>query len=134
MGASSGLDHTRGLLTDVGFEFAVHVIPERVERGVREKVSLSGFLDLVLTTERDAREERREKTPPKLSAPSAAKNPERSDFPSAPGVAPRRCGPVGRSRWSRPAAASRSRAGSSACRARRLQNCPPQAAKPFRRP
>ena len=50
MSASSDLDRTRGLLTDVGFEFAVHVIPELVERGVREKVSLAGFLDLVLTT------------------------------------------------------------------------------------
>ena len=39
MSTQSDLDHTRGLLTDVGFEFAVHVLPELVERGVRELVS-----------------------------------------------------------------------------------------------
>lgn len=86
MSADSELDHTRGLLTDVGFEFAVHVLPELVERGVREKASLSGFLDLVLQSERDAREERRVRTSLKLSGLSAAKTLESFDFTFARGV------------------------------------------------
>jgi DNA replication protein DnaC len=86
MSAGSDLDHTRGLLADVGFEFAGAVLPELVERGVREKVSLSGFLDLILTTEREAREERRVKTSLKLSGLSAAKTLESFDFTFARGV------------------------------------------------
>jgi DNA replication protein DnaC len=86
MSAQSDLDRTRGLLADVGFEFAVHILPELIERGVREKVSLSGFLDLVLATEREAREERRVKTSLKLSGLSAAKTLESFDFTFARGV------------------------------------------------
>jgi DNA replication protein DnaC len=86
MSAQSDLDRTRGLLSNVGFEFAVQILPELVERGVREKASLSGFLDLVLTTERDAREERRVRTSLKLSGLSAAKTLESFDFTFARGV------------------------------------------------
>jgi DNA replication protein DnaC len=86
MSSQSDLDHTRGLLADVGFEFAGHVLPELIERGVRDKASLSGFLDLVLSTEREAREERRVRTSLKLSGLSAAKTLESFDFTFARGV------------------------------------------------
>lgn len=86
MTARTDLDQTRSLMSDLGFEFAVHVLPELVERGVREKATLSGFLDLVLTTEREAREERRVKTSLKLSGLSSAKTLESFDFTFARGV------------------------------------------------
>ncbi len=86
MSAHSDLDRTRGLLAAVGFEFAGAVLAELVERGVRDELSLPGFLELVLSTERDAREERRVKASLRLSGLSAAKTLESFDFAFARGV------------------------------------------------
>lgn len=86
MSEQTDLDRTRTLLEEIGFEFAGHLLPELLERGVREKLTQSRLLDLVLTTERDAREERRVKTSLKLSGLSAAKTLESFDFAFARGV------------------------------------------------
>lgn len=86
MSAHSDLDRTRTLLASVGFEFAGAILSELVERGVRDELSLPGFLELVLATERDAREERRIKTSLKLSGLASAKTMETFDFAFARGV------------------------------------------------
>ena len=86
MREQTDLDRTRALLAEIGFEFAVPVLPELLERGVREELSQAALLDLVLTTERDAREERRVKTSLRLSGLSAAKTLDSFDFTFARGV------------------------------------------------
>lgn len=55
--ARTDLDHTRSLLANTGFEFVPEIIPELIERGIREDLSHRDFLELVLTREHDAREE-----------------------------------------------------------------------------
>jgi DNA replication protein DnaC len=55
------LDRTRCLLETLGFVHTPTILNELVERGVREDLSMLGFLDLALASERDAREERRVK-------------------------------------------------------------------------
>lgn len=76
----SDLDRTRGLLADLGFEHAPLVLPELVERGVRDQMALPVFLDLVLEQERAFREERRVKTSLKLSGLPVGKTLEGFDF------------------------------------------------------
>jgi hypothetical protein len=84
------LDRTRHLLEETGFEHVPHVLPEVLERGVKEKLPVGGFLELVCTTERDFREERRVRT--SLTATSststaAASGCARSNVSSAMGSA-----------------------------------------------
>lgn len=76
----SELDSTKQLLDQVGFEFVPAVIPELVERAVREELALTDFLDLVLVTERDSREQRRVKTALRLSGLPVGKSLENFDF------------------------------------------------------
>ena len=76
----SELDSTKQLLDQVGFEFVPAVIPELVERAVREELPLADFLDLVLVTERDSREQRRVKTALRLSGLPVGKSLDDFDF------------------------------------------------------
>ncbi len=89
-GARTDLDQTRSLLEDTGFEFVQEIIPELIERGVKEDLSHSAFLDLVLARERDAREERRIRTNLRLSGLPGGKTLEGFDFTFQRGVDKRR--------------------------------------------
>jgi DNA replication protein DnaC len=82
----SDLDRTRTLLADLGFEHAPSVLPELIEKGVREELPLPAFLDLVLEREKEFREERRVRTSMRLSGLPAGKTLESYDFPFQRGV------------------------------------------------
>jgi DNA replication protein DnaC len=84
--ATSELDRSRALLERMGFECAPRVLAELVERAVREKLSLAQFLELVVGTERDFREERRVRTALKLSGLPVGKTIDGYDFGFARGV------------------------------------------------
>ncbi len=88
--ATTDLDRTRILLTDTGFEFAQDALPELMEQGIREELSLAGFLELVLRRERDSREERRVRTSLKLSGLPRGRTIEDFDFTFQRGVDRRR--------------------------------------------
>jgi len=79
-GGRSELDTTKTLLDQLGFEFVPPIIPELLERAVREELSMPSFLDLVLRTERESREERRVKTALRLSGLQVGKSLEAFDF------------------------------------------------------
>lgn len=84
--ASSELDRSRALLELMGFECVPRVLSELLERAVREKLSLAQFLELVVGTERDFREERRVRTALKLSGLPVGKTIDGYDFSFARGV------------------------------------------------
>ena len=88
--ATTDLDRTRILLTDTGFEFAQDALHELMEQGIREELSLAGFLELVLRRERDSREERRVRTSLKLSGLPRGRTIEDFDFTFQRGVDRRR--------------------------------------------
>jgi DNA replication protein DnaC len=79
-GPQTDLDAGRSLLREMGFEFAPSFLPELVERAVQEKATMSRFLEIVLASERDCREERRVKTSLKLSGLPAGKTLDSYDF------------------------------------------------------
>ncbi len=76
----SDLDTSRRLLSELGFEFVPPVLTEILENSVREEIPLHGFLEKVLETEKNAREERRVKTSLKLSGLPVGKTLESFDF------------------------------------------------------
>lgn len=80
------LDRSRSLLLDIGFEHVPHVLPELIEQGVREELSLGEFLELICGAERDFREERRIRTSLKLSGLCMAKALDSFDFTFQRGV------------------------------------------------
>jgi len=82
----SALDATRALLLEAGFEHVPPILPELIEEGVKKKLSLSGFLELVCARERDFREERRIRTSLKLSGLSSAKTLDGFDYTFQRGV------------------------------------------------
>jgi DNA replication protein DnaC len=84
--ATAELDRTRALLKETGFEHVPQVLPELIEQGVKDKLALSSFLELVCTSERDFREERRVRTSLKLSGLSTAKTLDSFDFAFQRGV------------------------------------------------
>ena len=84
--SGTGLDRSRKLLSDLGFEFAPKILPELLEQSVRDEHTLQQFLEQVLVREREAREERRIKTALKLSGLSLAKTLEDYDFAFQRGV------------------------------------------------
>lgn len=88
--ARTDLDHTRSLLANTGFEFVPEIIPELIERGIREDMSHRDFLELVLTREHDAREERRVRTNLRLSGLPTGKTIEEFDFTFQRGIEKRR--------------------------------------------
>ncbi|RMF64804.1 MAG: AAA family ATPase [Calditrichaeota bacterium] len=74
------------MLLDIGFEHVPHVLPELIEQGVREELSLGEFLELICAAERDFREERRIRTSLKLSGLCMAKALDSFDFTFQRGV------------------------------------------------
>jgi DNA replication protein DnaC len=80
------LDRTRALLVDAGFEHVPQVLPELIEQGVKDKLALGPFLELVCSAEKDFREERRVRTSLKLSGLSTAKTLDSFDFAFQRGV------------------------------------------------
>jgi DNA replication protein DnaC len=85
-GGTGELDRTRAMLEEVGFEHIQQILPELIEKGVKDKLALGGFLELVCTAERDFREERRVRTSLKLSGLSMAKTLSSYDFAFHRGV------------------------------------------------
>lgn len=85
-GGTAELDRTRTMLEEAGFEHVPEVLPELIERGVKDKLALGPFLELVCTAEREFREERRVRTSLKLSGLSMAKALESFDFAFQRGV------------------------------------------------
>ena len=79
-GPQSELDASRGLLCEMGFEFVPSILPELLERAVKEKLPMAGFLDMVMRSERDFREERRVKAMLKISGLPSGKTMEGYDF------------------------------------------------------
>jgi DNA replication protein DnaC len=77
---TTGLDASRKLLEEMGFEQAQHILPELMEQAVKDNASFSGFLERVLRKEREYREERRIKTSLKLSGLPHGKTLENFDF------------------------------------------------------
>jgi len=80
------LDRTRAMLDEAGFEHVPQVLAELIEQGVKDKLALSAFLELVCRSERDFREERRVRTSLKLSGLSMAKALDSFDFAFQRGV------------------------------------------------
>jgi len=74
-GEKTGLDGSRTLLEELGFEHAPHLVAELMEKAVREDLSYSAFLEDILRKEREFREERRIKTSFKLSDYCTVKEP-----------------------------------------------------------
>lgn len=85
-GGRAELDRTRRMLEEAGFEHVPEVLPELIERGVKDKLALGLFLELVCTAEREFREERRVRTSLKPSGLSTAKTLESFDFAFQRGV------------------------------------------------
>lgn len=84
--ATTTLDQTRELLTQVGFEYVPTMLPELIEKAVKEKLPAARLIDLVCSTERNFREERRVRTSLKLSGLSMGKTLEAYDFTFQRGV------------------------------------------------
>ena len=85
-GGKAELDRTRTMLEEAGFEHVPQILPELIERGVKDKLSLGSFLELVCGSERDFREERRVRTSLKLSGLAMAKTLDSFDFAFQRGV------------------------------------------------
>ncbi len=85
-GGTAELDRTRAMLEEAGFEHVPEVLPELIERGVKDKLALGPFLELVCSAEKEFREERRVRTSLKLSGLSMAKTLESFDFAFQRGV------------------------------------------------
>lgn len=77
---------TQGTLRALGFEHVPDVLPELVERGVRDDLALLGFLEMVARSEHEFREERRVKTSLKLSGLPVGKTIDTYDFSFQRGV------------------------------------------------
>ncbi len=77
---TTGLDASRKLLEEMGFEQVQHILPELMEQAVKDNASFSDFLERVLQKEREYREERRIKTSLKLSGLPHGKTLENFDF------------------------------------------------------
>lgn len=73
-------ESAQSTLRALGFEHVPELLPELVERGVREGLPLLGFLELVARCEYDFREERRVKTSLKLSGLPVGKTIDTFDF------------------------------------------------------
>lgn len=76
----SDLDATRVLLTQLGLEHISEQLPELLEHGVRQELTLPRFLQTVCQREQEFREERRVRTGLKLSGLPVGKSLESFDF------------------------------------------------------
>jgi DNA replication protein DnaC len=59
--STSGFDRSRALLTRLGWDFTSERLPEFIEQGVREQLTLGAFLELLAEAEASFREEKRVK-------------------------------------------------------------------------
>lgn len=80
------LDKARQLAQGLGFELVPEVLHELLERSVRENLPMNGFLELVLKSEQEFREERRVKNSLKLSGLPVGKSLENFDFAFQRGI------------------------------------------------
>jgi DNA replication protein DnaC len=76
----SELDTTRTLLEHLGLGLASESLPELLERGVKEELTLPKFLHLVCQREQDFREERRVRTGLRISGLPVGKTLDSFDF------------------------------------------------------
>lgn len=83
---ATDLDTSRKLLAEMGFEHLPLMLPELLERSVRENLSQVEFLNLALRAEHDFREERRVRTSLRISGLPTGKTLESFDFPFQRGV------------------------------------------------
>ena len=83
---TTDLDTSRKLLSEMGFEHLPLVLPELLERSVREKLTQVDFLNLALRAEHDFREERRVRTSLRISGLPPGKTLESFDFPFQRGI------------------------------------------------
>lgn len=83
---STDLDQTRKLLTGLGFELVPEILPELLEKSVKDKMPMARFLELVLQREHDFREERRVRNALKLSGLQIGKTIENFDFAFQRGI------------------------------------------------
>lgn len=83
---TTDLDRCRRLLEELGFELVPQVLPELLERTVREDLSFSNCLEMLLDSERQFREERRIKTSLRLSGLPVGKTLEEYDFAFQRGI------------------------------------------------
>ncbi len=60
--AVTGLDASRSLLEEMGFEHAQHLVAELMEQAVKDNASYGDFLEKGLRREHEYREERRIRT------------------------------------------------------------------------
>ena len=67
MSPQTDLDHSRHLLSQLGFEHIPPILPELIEQSVRDELSLTAFLDLLCQREQDFRQERRIRNALRLS-------------------------------------------------------------------
>jgi DNA replication protein DnaC len=86
MSPKTDLDHTRQLLVQLGFEHIPAILPEVVEQGVRDELTLTTFLDLVCQREQDFRQERRIRNALRLSGLPVGKTLDGFDFVFQRGV------------------------------------------------
>lgn len=86
MTGTSDLDQSRRLLEQLGFERVPQILTELIEQGVREELSLSGFLDRVCLREQEFRQERRVRNALRLSGLPVGKTLDSFDFPFQRGV------------------------------------------------
>lgn len=84
--AMTDLDKARQLAQGLGFELVPEVLHELLERSVRENLPMNGFLELVLKSEQEFREERRVKNSLKLSGLPVGKSLENFDFAFQRGI------------------------------------------------
>jgi DNA replication protein DnaC len=78
--STSGFGRSRALLTRLGWSFTSERLPEFIEQGVRDKLTLGAFLELLAESEASVREERRVEQWLKLSRLPVGKTLESFDF------------------------------------------------------
>jgi len=77
---TTGLDASRRLLEEMGFEQAQQLLPELMEQAVKNNAGFGDFLECVLRKEREYREERRVKASLRLSGLPHGKTLENFDY------------------------------------------------------
>jgi len=80
------MERTKSLLVDLGFSFVPERLGELVSTAVQEESSLTSFLETLLRTEHEAREERRIRTGLKLSGLPQGKTLASFDYAFQPGI------------------------------------------------
>jgi DNA replication protein DnaC len=77
---TSGFDRSRALLTRLGWDFTSERLPDFIEQGVRDQLTLGAFLEMLAESEASFREEKRVKAWLKHSRLPVGKTLESFDF------------------------------------------------------